>query len=595
MLHKLDWLHDLDIEYDSSTFDTDPFEPQPDGMATIFPVWVDAERRRSEIEDRRSKLEDRGSARDPRVTRGDPPRNQKSKSDFSASAFQHFSVSDAPRPRGYVELPYTLVQDFNLFIVLQEKTIDIWTRKLAWIAQQGGMALTDTHPDYMAFGAGPITKGDEYSVAHYRHFLEHIRETYEGKYWHALPRDVAAFYKRACPETERPWKGRACMVSYSFYESDNRVRRYAETLVKQGYLVDAFSLKPRNAKADTEVIDGVTVHHLQGRQKDEKSQFDYLTRLARFGINSAKLLTANHRRAPYDLVHVHNPPDFLVFAAWYAKLKGARIILDIHDVVPELYANKFPAGAEFVVKALEWVEMMSMKMADHVIVSNHLWHEKLVRRSVPAEKTSVLVNHVDPALFYRRPRMRDANGKVSLVFPGSLSRHQGLDLAIAAVDKLRKTVPDLELEIYGVGQAKPDLVDMVDRLELNRHVHFRDVVPLHQVADIMANADIGVVPKRADSFGNEAYSTKIMEFMSQGVPVIVSRTRIDNFYFDDSVVCFFEPENVDNLAEKIAQLARDKAYRQTLGERGFAYAQRHSWDQKKGEYLQLVTELVGKS
>jgi glycosyltransferase involved in cell wall biosynthesis len=212
------------------------------------------------------------------------------------------------------------------------------------------------------------------------------------------------------------------------------------------------------------------------------------------------------------------------------------------------------------------------------------------------------VNHVDPALFHRRPRTqnnngaaKDQNGKVSLVFPGSLSRHQGLDLAIAAVDKLRTTLPDLELDIYGVGQAKPELVDMVDRLDLNRHVHFRDVVPLHQVADIMANADIGVVPKRADSFGNEAYSTKIMEFMSQGVPVIVSRTRIDNYYFDDSVVCFFEPENVDNLAEKILQLARDKTYRETLGERGYAYAARNSWDQKKGEYLSLVDRLVGKS
>ncbi len=108
----------------------------------------------------------------------------------------------------------------------------------------------------------------------------------------------------------------------------------------------------------------------------------------------------------------------------------------------------------------------------------------------------------------------------------------------------------------------------------------------------MANADLGVVPKRADSFGNEAYSTKIMEFMAQGVPVIVSRTKIDSFYFNDSVVCFFEPESVDELAQSILRLARDVEYREMLSRNALEYADTNGWDRKKQKYFDIVQTLV---
>jgi glycosyltransferase involved in cell wall biosynthesis len=328
--------------------------------------------------------------------------------------------------------------------------------------------------------------------------------------------------------------------------------------------------------------------------KDEKSPLDYLIRLCRFWRRSAKLLKKENRTKRYDLVHVHNPPDFMVFAAWFAKLKGGKIILDIHDIVPELYANKFRSiGAVVICTALKWVEKISMRFADHVIVSNHLWYDKIVSRSAAAEKTSVLVNHVDPAIFYPRNRTT-TDGKFLVVFPGSLSRHQGVDIAIKAFARIGRELPNAEFHIYGVGSAMSDLIKLVNELRLEDKVLFKEVVPLHQVADIMASASVGVVPKRADSFGDEAYSTKIMEFMSQGTPVIVSRTRIDSFYFNDKVVCFFEPENVEELAERILRLARDTEYRDTLSRNARAYAEQHSWEHKKQEYLAVVENLTGK-
>jgi hypothetical protein len=141
MHHNLEWLHELDIQYDASTFDTDPFEAQPDGMKTIFPFWV----------------------------------------------------RDKDLLRKYVELPYTLPQDFTLFILMQEQNIEIWQKKLDWIAEHGGMALVDTHPDYMHFD-GKKCGLEEYPVAHYVAFLEYIKTNYQGQYWHALPMDVAHFW-----------------------------------------------------------------------------------------------------------------------------------------------------------------------------------------------------------------------------------------------------------------------------------------------------------------------------------------------------------------------------------------------------------------
>jgi hypothetical protein len=142
MYHRLDWMHDLNIEYDSSTFDTDPFEPQPDGLQTIFPLNV---------------------------------------------------PSNSPN-KGYVELPYTLPQDFTLFVLMNERSIDIWKRKLNWIAEHGGLALLNVHPDYMCFG-NEVVSFDTYPVELYCEFLEHVRSVFGDGFWHVLPRDLSRFWR----------------------------------------------------------------------------------------------------------------------------------------------------------------------------------------------------------------------------------------------------------------------------------------------------------------------------------------------------------------------------------------------------------------
>src|SRR5204862_1399232 len=142
-----------------------------------------------------------------------------------------------------------------------------------------------------------------------------------------------------------------------------------------------------------------------------------------------------HARQRYDIVHVHNIPDFLVFAAWFPKLTGARVILDIHDIVPELFASKFKAAnGSMLVRGLKFVEKLSALFANHIILANHLWVEKYTSRSAPAKKCSVFINNVDAHIFQPRPRP-ESNGHPVILFPGGLQWHQGLDIAVRAFDK----------------------------------------------------------------------------------------------------------------------------------------------------------------
>ena len=146
MLGNLRWIADLNVAYGCSSFDTDPFEPRPYGVRTVFP----------------------------------------------------FIVQGLAQDHSYVELPYTLPQDHSLFVLLQERDNSIWKRKVDWIAENGGMVMLNTHPDYMSF-AGDGQALEEYAAGHYASLLEYVSSRYGGRYWHALPRDVAHFWRTTFP------------------------------------------------------------------------------------------------------------------------------------------------------------------------------------------------------------------------------------------------------------------------------------------------------------------------------------------------------------------------------------------------------------
>ncbi len=385
------------------------------------------------------------------------------------------------------------------------------------------------------------------------------------------------------------------MVAYTFYESDNRVRRYAEALAKRGDQVDVIALR-REGQPRLEIIRGVRVHRIQVRRIDETGPFSYLIKLVTFFVRSMWWLSVDGLKKPFDVIHVHSVPDFEVFATLLPRLTGAKVILDIHDIVPEFYAGKFKVSERSLIfRMLMMIERLSASYCNHVIISNHLWYAKLTKRSVRPQKCTTIINYPDLSIFFRRTSTRSADDEFVLCYPGTLNEHQGLDLAIRAVAKVCERVPSIRLQIIGDGPDREKLKKMVTDLDLENFVSISGFVPMERVAEIMANVDLGIVPKRADSFGNEAFSTKIMEFMAMGVPVLASRTAVDQFYFDGELVEFFEPQNVDDLAAKILELSQNHSRREGLRKRATAFIEHNNWDVRKTEYLDLVDRLVGQA
>ena len=380
---------------------------------------------------------------------------------------------------------------------------------------------------------------------------------------------------------------RVCMLGYSFYETDGRVRQYARALVERGDEVDFIGLGQEGQLAE-DVVEGVRIFRLQRRQFDEKGKASYFFRLLRFLASSSMLLSSKHLRHRYDLIHIHSVPDFLVFAAWLPRLTGVRVVLDIHDVMPELYATKFnaPPGS-LLSHLLLLVEKLSVTFANHVIIANDIWREKLISRSVKPSKCTTILNYPRHIVPLGRKR-REANSKFIILYPGSLNHHQGVDVAIRAFALVKNLIPGSEFHIYGQGVEYEDMVRLIQHLGLEERVFLCPFIPHDEILRVIEDADLGVDPKRTDGFANEALGGKIFEFMALGVPMVVSDTRTNKRYFNESVVRFCRGGDAEDLAQSILALHQDKEATSRLVQNAREFVRGYEWDTRISIYLKLI-------
>lgn len=382
------------------------------------------------------------------------------------------------------------------------------------------------------------------------------------------------------------------MVVYSFYEVDTRVMQYCNALARRGDSVDVLAIG-RPGQPKQEVINNVHVFRLQTREVNERSRFSYMWRLLRFLVVSGSVLTWRNLFRRYTLIHVHNLPNFLVFSALVPKLLGTPVILDIHDLQPEMYGDKFNVPQDsFVFRTLARTEKLAIAFSTHTIIANHIWYQRLLSRSAPARKLTTIRNYPDPRFFHSCPRQA-RNGRFLIVYPGSLNWYQGVDVAIKAFARVAEQMPNAQFHIYGAGPSKPDLIQLAAKLNLKDRILFPDAVPATEIAKVMSSADLAIEPKQARSrFANEAASTKILEFMAVGVPLIVSRTTVHSYYFNDSIVKFFTPGDDAELARYVLELYRNPELRERLVVNAQRHVDTHNWGVKKDEYLALVDWLV---
>jgi len=384
---------------------------------------------------------------------------------------------------------------------------------------------------------------------------------------------------------------KVCMVSYSHYY-DSRVYRYALSLLERGDSVDMICLGDGKHFSPMR-WNNITVYGVQTRKFNEKSAFSYFRKIMKFFLLSTFTCTKLYFKKRYDLIHFHNIPDFGVFCTLIPKFMGAKVILDIHDIVPEFYMRKFSIGENhIVVKLLKLVEKMSAHYADHVITVTDIWREKLIERSVSASKCTVILNAPHPSLFHKNKSLKKLKGNsFMLSYHGNLAEPTGVDILIKAMKIVKESAPSIRLQIIGDGRDREKLMKLTETLGLLENVEFIKTVPSDKIAEFLQRADVGIDPKRDGIYAGETLSVKAMEYLIMKIPLVVSGTKAAKSYFDESMVIFFEPGNEVELAKAILTLYKSPEKRKRLSENGEKFNNNHSWEKYKRVYYNLIDNL----
>lgn len=386
---------------------------------------------------------------------------------------------------------------------------------------------------------------------------------------------------------------RIAMIAQSYYLRDPRVRREAEALTEVGHEVDVICIKDKGEPAFSKV-NGVRIYRVPLRRR-RGGFLRYIFEYFAFFLLSWAYLLLLQFRMHYRLVHVHNMPNFLVFATLLSRLWGAKIILDMHDPMPELFQSKFRLPSQhWVIRLLGLEESLSCRYPHCLLTVNEPMRQRLIAKGVHPSRVMTLLNSPDLSIFHRNPNSsteKDEDDGFTLVYAGTIAQRFGLDIAIKALKLLAKGMNDIRLLIVGEGNCLGDLRKLVDELDLHQYVTFRGKVPLEEIPRILATCDVGISPHRNGPFEELCLFTKILESLAMGLPVISSRTRTVEYYLGDSIF-YFEPEDVNGFAEQVRLIRQNPQLVADKMKKAEKRLQELSWDREKEKLQKLVEELV---
>jgi len=392
---------------------------------------------------------------------------------------------------------------------------------------------------------------------------------------------------------------RVAVVVFSHYPSDPRPRREAEALVQQGMEVDVISIRQEDHEPRRETFNGVNILRLplQHRRGGKSS---YFLQYGSFILAAFSLLTFRSFTRRYSLVHIHNMPDILVFSALVPKVCGARVILDLHDPMPELMTTIFGMEARsFGVRMLKWLEKWSIRFADVVITPNAAFAKLFGARSCRMDKLKVVMNSPDEGIFkyhgFTEETLadRDKSKPFVIMYHGALVERHGLDLAVRALESIKPFIPNAELRIFG--RATPYFHRVMAEVRvrgLQESVRYLGPKSLEQIVEAIDQCDVGVIPNRRSAFTEINMPTRIFEYLARAKPVIVPYTTGIRDYFRRDEMIFFESDHVNALARKIEYVFSQPREVNEIVKRGQAVYRAHRWSEERLEFIKAANELL---
>jgi glycosyltransferase involved in cell wall biosynthesis len=381
---------------------------------------------------------------------------------------------------------------------------------------------------------------------------------------------------------------RALVIAYTYYIHDGRVKRHAEALARRGDQVDVICLdKPGN-------VNGVNIIGLDTPRYRGSSRSSYIGNYIYFFARAAMIATRMSIGNPYDVVIACTMPDAVVLCTLGLRLMGTRVVLDVHDTMPELYRDKFGGrrGA-FGARLLQIQERLSAACADRVLAVHDPHRSRLEQSGIKSDKIRVVMNSPDARIFKFHPRRdEESDGAFTVACHGTLARRLGLDVAIKAVAILRERIPALRLLVVGEGDYLPEARALTTALGLDQQITFMPPVPIEQLPPLLQNASVGLIPNHESSATDLMLPVKLLEYSTMGMPCICSRLRTIEHYFGDHSVRYFEPGNETSLAEAMADLYFDPSLRMQLVNDAREVVQRIEWARQQPEFFGAIDSLL---
>jgi glycosyltransferase involved in cell wall biosynthesis len=413
------------------------------------------------------------------------------------------------------------------------------------------------------------------------------------------PIDPASGVSPAGPASSKRFAGkRVAMVTFSPYPYDPRPRRAVDALVGEGASIDLICLGNEDAPK-REVLNGVNVLRLPIKH-DRRGKFAYAYRYAAFILTSSMIFAWRALGRRYDLVYVHNMPDILVLSSLIPKALGAKVVLDLHDPMPELMMTIFDAPQSGKsVQLLKRLERWSIARADLVITVNVACKRIFSSRSCRPEKIAVVMNSPDGQIFPFRATPSEAftrktgNKPFVIMYHGSLVERNGLDVAIDALARVREAVPTAELRIFGANTPFLErMMEAARNQNLQEAVSYLGSRRLEDLVTEIENCDLGVIPNHRNAFTEINTPTRIFEYLALGKPVIAPFTPGIQDYFNRESLLFFEPGNAGDLAKQIEYAFSHPREVQEIVRRAQQVFLEHTWDRERQTLLGRVSEIL---
>lgn len=391
------------------------------------------------------------------------------------------------------------------------------------------------------------------------------------------------------------------MLTDSVYARDIRVRRYAEYLAADGHFIDIICLQSedRTSQGSHMHIRVFPLPWMRNRREGLGLVLNWLTTAFFMLLRGSWLDIEDH----YDVVHVHNMPDFLVFCAIVPRLRGCPILLNIHDPVPELAQSKLQLSAEHpLIRIQALLETLSTRFSSHIITSTDFFRQKLVERGIPREKITVIANAPEPGIFLcpnHRWKRRTDQKEFVLLYVGTVAYRYGLHILVEALPRLREEIPTVRVRVYTKilkeGKTLDQCVLLARRLGVADLFEVRPPAPLDRMPEIMSQADLGVYPALRDVHMDNALSLKIPEMAAVGLPIVATRLSVlEEIYGDDSIA-FVPSGDPDALARKIIQLYQAPEMLDRLSASAFAKSRVLDWKSEYRVYQEILKSLLGRN